>query len=151
MRELSKNLRENNMETKETYSAGGVVLNTKGEVLVVSQQNGTSWSLPKGHIEPGEKEMEAAKREIEEESGITQLQYVRDLGRYSRYKIAKTGGDDKTELKTMIMSLFTTDQTALKPVDPTNPEARWVPKEKVADLLTHLKDKEFFLKVLKEL
>jgi hypothetical protein len=29
-------------------------------------------------------------------------------------------------------------------VDPENPEARWVEKAKVAELLTHEKDKEFF-------
>jgi 8-oxo-dGTP pyrophosphatase MutT (NUDIX family) len=51
----------------ETKSAGGVVLNTTGEVLVVSQ-HGTSWSLPKGHIEDDEDAMTAARRETEEES-----------------------------------------------------------------------------------
>ncbi len=135
----------------ETQSAGGVVLNNKGEVLVVSQQQGPSWSLPKGHIEDGEKEMEAAKREIQEESGITHLEYIRDLGRYSRYRIGMGGGEDKTKLKTMIMFLFKTDQTVLKPIDPHNPEARWVAKDKVVELLTHQKDKEFFLKILKEI
>ena len=53
---------------KHTQSAGGVVLNKKGEVLVVSQR-GTSWSLPKGHIDKGEDALGAAKREIYEESG----------------------------------------------------------------------------------
>ena len=48
---------------KETTSAGGVVMNSKGEVLVVSQ-GGTSWSLPKGHVEVGEDSLKAAKREI---------------------------------------------------------------------------------------
>ena len=43
--------------------------------------------------------------------------------------------------------LFLTDEEELKPVDPGNPEARWVEKDKVADLLTHYKDKEFFLSI----
>jgi hypothetical protein len=32
----------------------------------------------------------------------------------------------------------------LKPIDPDNPEARWVDPEQVRELLTHPKDGEFF-------
>ena len=107
--------------------------------------------MPKGHIEEKEEELETAKREIYEESGISDLEFVKELGEYSRYKISKTGGNDTSELKTMVMFLFKTKQTSLKPVDPNNPEARWVEKEKVANLLTHPEDKEFFLGIMKEL
>ena len=135
-----------NQIPKETESAGGVVLNSAGLVLVVSQ-HGTSWSLPKGHIEPGEDKLTAARREIWEESGIAQLDLVKELGTYSRFKIGKVGGEDKAELKTIHMFLFKTLENNLKPTDAHNPEARWVDKTKVAELLTHPKDREFFLKV----
>ncbi len=49
------------------------------------------------------------------------------------------------------MFLFKTNQEVLKPIDPENPEARWVEKEKVAELLTHTKDKEFFLSVMNKI
>lgn len=132
---------------KETYSAGGIVLNSEGKVLVVNQ-NHDSWSLPKGHIEKGENALEAAKREINEESGIKDLTLIQELGTYERHKIALDGSDDKTELKRITMFLFRTTQTELKPIDPENPEARWVAKELVPDLLTHQKDKEFFKGVM---
>lgn len=128
-----------------TESAGGIVVNTRGEILVVSQ-HGTSWSLPKGHIEPGEDKLAAARREIYEESGVTQLELVRELGSYERFRIAATGGEEPTELKTIHLFLFHTDEDALRPVDPDNPEARWVHRESVAGLLTHEKDREFYLK-----
>src|ERR1700730_10705423 len=131
---------------EETRSAGGVVANDDGKILVVSQR-GNSWSLPKGHIDPGEDPIAAAKREIAEESGINDLQFVRELGTYQRYKIGLHGGDDTTELKTITMFLCKTSQKSLKPVDPHNPEARWVASADVAKLLTHPKDKEFFLKL----
>lgn len=131
---------------KQTKSAGGVVIN-KNRVLVVNQ-NGNSWSLPKGHIDYGEDKLDAAKREIYEESGINHLELIKELGSYQRYKISLNGGDDKSELKTIFMFLFKTDQEVLKPIDPKNPEAKWVEKDKVADLLTHRKDKEFFLGVV---
>jgi 8-oxo-dGTP pyrophosphatase MutT (NUDIX family) len=128
---------------KKTRSAGGVVTNDEGEVLVVSQR-GTSWSLPKGHIDPGESELAAAKREIYEESGIRDLELTRELGSYERYKIGLDGGEERSELKVITMFLFRTREKVLKPVDPDNPEARWVEKSKVPLLLTHEKDKEFF-------
>ena len=137
-------------KAKCTVSAGGVVLNRQGQVLVVSQ-HGNSWSLPKGHIDGGENALEAAKREIAEESGISQLTLVRELGFYERYRIGKNGGEDRSELKKMFFFLFRTEENKLKPADPHNPEARWVDKEKVAALLTHEKDKEFFNQIKKEL
>ncbi|TSC67756.1 MAG: NUDIX family hydrolase [Parcubacteria group bacterium Gr01-1014_72] len=133
---------------KKTKSAGGVVLNGAGEVLVVSQ-HGTSWSLPKGHIDDGETAEEAARREIFEEAGVGELTLVRPLRTYERFRIGKNGGEDKTEWKEIEMFLFETAEIALKPRDPENPEARWVAKERVVKLLTHQKDKEFFERVLK--
>ena len=134
---------------KYTQTAGGIVLNKNGLVLVVSQ-NGNSWSLPKGHIDEGEDKLQAAIREIYEESGISELEFIKDLGSYERYRISLNGGEDKSELKKIFMFLFKTNQEVLKPIDPANPEARWVEKEKVAELLTHKKDKEFFLCVVNE-
>jgi len=135
---------------KHTYSAGGVVLNKDGLVLVVNQ-NGNSWSLPKGHIDPGEEKLEAAIREIYEESGIKNLDLIKELESYERYRIGMDGGEDRSETKTIYMFLFTTEEEKLEPLDPGNPEARWVEKEKVAELLTHKKDKEFFLNIINDI
>lgn len=137
-------------KTKETFTAGGIVVNSNGDVMVVSQ-NGNSWSLPKGHIDPGEDALAAAKREIYEESGVKSLMLIKELGTYQRYKIAQDGGDDHSELKNITMYHFTTDEMALNPIDPNNPEARWVAPEQVADLLTHRADKEFVRKNLNKL
>ena len=135
---------------KQTQCAGGVVLNSRGLVLAVNSRR-KSWSLPKGHIDPGEDPLTAAKREIYEESGVKQLKLIKELGHYQRHRIALDGGDDPSEFKTIHMYLFTTEQEKLNPLDPHNPEARWVEKEKVAELLTHYKDKEFFSKILGEI
>ncbi len=135
---------------KKTESAGGVVVNPKGEVLVVSQ-HGKSWSLPKGHLDPGEDALAAAKREVYEESGIQDLTFVKELGFYERHRIGLGKPEDTSELKKIHLFLFKTNETALKPVDPENPEARWVAKEKVAELLTHEKDKLFFKSILSSL
>ena len=133
-----------------TYTAGGVVLNAKGKILIANKLN-RAFTFPKGHIDPGEDALTATKREIYEETGVTDLTLVRELGTYDRYRISKDGGDDLNKLKTITMFLFTTNQMKLQPVDPDHPDARWVSKEEVASLLTHRKDKEFFLSILPSL
>jgi ADP-ribose pyrophosphatase YjhB (NUDIX family) len=127
-------------------SAGGVVIGPQGKILVVSQ-HGNSWSLPKGGIDPDENEISAAEREIYEESGVRNLVYIKPLGTYGRFRIGKDGGEDKNTLKIIKMFLFTTSDTELKPIDPENPEAKWIDKDEVAGLLTHPKDKEFFTSI----
>ncbi|HSW37844.1 MAG TPA: NUDIX domain-containing protein [Candidatus Saccharimonadales bacterium] len=133
----------------KSQSAGGVIINPKGQVLVVSQ-HGTSWSLPKGTLEPGEDHKTAALREFEEETGITDVTFIKELGTYERYKIAKDVSEDKSEWKTITIYLCTTPEEELKPIDPENPEAHWVEPDKVADLLTHPKDIEFYRSVQPE-
>lgn len=129
---------------KTTRSAGGVVIGPSGDVLVVNQ-NGDSWSLPKGHIDPGETAQQAAEREIQEESGIKQLTFVKELGSYERYKIGKNGvGEDASEKKIITLFLYATDEDRLAPEDPTNPEARWVKPDEVGSMLSHPKDQQFF-------
>lgn len=130
-----------------TESAGGIVLDPRGRVLVVSQ-HGTSWSLPKGHVEEGEDALAAARREIYEESGVGDLKLLRELGSYQRFRIGKDGGEDESELKTIHMFLFETSDTELKPEDAENPEAVWAERGEVLRLLTHAKDREFFSRFL---
>lgn len=130
-------------EPIHTRSAGGVVFDARGLVLVVSQ-HGTSWSLPKGHVEEGEDDLAAARREIREESGLTDLKLVGDLGSYQRLTLGGDGREDASELKTIRLFVFETSETELRPEDPNNPEARWVTREEAAAMLTHEKDREFF-------
>lgn len=136
--------------SKVTRSAGGVVINDAGQVLVVSQ-HGTSWSLPKGHIEENEEILAAAKREIMEESGVSELELMKEYPMYERMKIGLDGGDDLSEMKLIHMFLFRTSQTELHPTDADNPEAIWVEPKRVAELLTHPKDKKFFEGVLSDI
>ena len=133
-----------------TESAGGVVLDAEGRVLLVSQ-HGTSWSLPKGHVEEGEDYLSAARREIYEESGVRELELLRSLGSYTRHRLGPEGGEDASELKTIHLFLFRTSEIELRPVDPDNPEAAWVEKSRVASMLTHPKDGEFFESIIESI
>ena len=53
-------------------AAGGVVINEKDEVLLIYRRG--HWDLPKGKFEKNEKKKECALREVEEETGVKNLQ-----------------------------------------------------------------------------
>jgi len=43
------------------------------------------WDLPKGHIEKGEDEIETARREVEEETGLKDIQFVGEFKEAIKY------------------------------------------------------------------
>ena len=63
-------------EFREVDAAGGLVSNRRGDYLLI-QRNGL-WDLPKGHREAGEDITVTALREVQEETGVDQLE-LRDL------------------------------------------------------------------------
>ena len=63
-------------EFKEVNAGGGLVSNRRGDYLLISR-NGL-WDLPKGHQDPGEPIETTALREVQEETGINDLE-LRDL------------------------------------------------------------------------
>lgn len=68
---------------KREFSAGGIVFNDKGQVLVTQHSQNKHWSFPKGLIDPGQTTEEAALREVREEGGIV-AEIIGKAG-YSKY------------------------------------------------------------------
>ncbi len=62
-------------EFREVNAAGGLVSNRRGDYLLISR-NGL-WDLPKGHQEAGEDIETTALREVQEETGVDQLELRR--------------------------------------------------------------------------
>lgn len=129
-------------------SAGGIIVGKEGTIVLV-EQGGNSWSFPKGGVEEGESLLEAAKREIFEETGFKELILIEELGTYERYSIAWSGvGEDRTiPIGRRTLFLFHTDETEFVPTDGEITQARFVTLEEATALLTHPKDREFLLSV----
>ena len=112
--------------------------------VAVVLQRGNVWSLPKGHLKKREGDLDAAIREIQEETGLRRISLIRELGTYERHRIGLSLIDDPDEIKTIRMFLFLTDEEELNPEDKKILKAQWIPVAAVAGLLTHPKDAGFF-------
>lgn len=133
----------------EFISAGGIVVNKKKQIVLVRNLKGY-WGFPKGHIEEGEDELTAAKREIYEESGVKKLTLINDIGALKHLKSSKIDNSTVKTEKYIKMFLFRGKKKKLKPIDPDNPEAKWFYLNDAIKMLKHQEDKNFFLKIKKE-
>ena len=70
-------------------TAGGVVFRhgENGIEILLIQDSKDRWTIPKGHIEEGEKAQETARREIGEEAGLKNVDMLGWLGKiHFRYR-----------------------------------------------------------------
>ncbi|MBA4135615.1 MAG: NUDIX hydrolase, partial [Flavobacterium sp.] len=75
-------------------AGGGLVYNKAGDVLFIFR-NG-KWDLPKGGIEKGEEIEDTATREVEEETGVTNLKISHKLQK--TYHVFKRNGKYKLKI-----------------------------------------------------
>lgn len=123
------------------------MLGEHGTIAMVRNQRSDLWLFPKGHVEEGETDEQAARREILEETGIDQLEYIDDLGTYERYHIAQDGSDDMSELKEMHMYLFAAPPHSELAPTMEIAEARWIPLQDVTKEIGNAKDRAWFVSV----
>ncbi|MEK6732725.1 MAG: NUDIX domain-containing protein [Candidatus Omnitrophota bacterium] len=61
------------------FSAGAIVFKREGDVisfLIIYSRRNRLWGFPKGHLEQGESREQAALREIKEETGLRNLEFI---------------------------------------------------------------------------
>src|ERR1700685_1838044 len=93
------------MPRAQEISAGGVVLRGEQVVVIVPTRRAPDGSrvlaLPKGHVDPGENTLQAAEREVREETGVS-VELIRELGEV-RYWYRRDG---RTIPKSVTFYLF---------------------------------------------
>lgn len=133
-----------------TYSAGGIVINKNREILLV-QEFGEYWGLPRGHVEEGEDALTAAIREIKEEAGITDLTKVAELGFYVRSTFDSDGQPNFAEIKHITHFAFLTEQLEATPRDKDITDLGWfAPAAAIAKFINR-EDIEFVTQSIKTL
>ncbi len=121
--------------SKTVKGAGGVVFNKDGKVLILKHKN-INWVFPKGHIDPGETKIDAAIREVEEESGIV-AELVKPVFSYKTKYI-----NASNVAREITWYLMTTNDT--KPIlrETVFPKGKFIKPEKAMKKLAYTNDKD---------
>ena len=129
------------MENKETSVGAFIYKIESGEILflLIYSKRNNEWGFPKGHVEPNETELETAKREIKEETGITDLKFIKDFRCCDTYKIKGTLNSTKNRIidKKVIYYLASTREDFKGSVDDEIGQAEWLNFNQATEYLKH--------------
>jgi 8-oxo-dGTP pyrophosphatase MutT (NUDIX family) len=124
---------------KHERSAGAIVFRKGKEPLYLLLHYGAKhWDFPKGHIEANETDLEALKREVKEETGIKDIEIVRDFKEKIQYFYKL-----KKELisKDVVFYLAKTKTAQIK-LSFEHIGSKWLPYKKAIEQLTFKNAKE---------
>lgn len=128
---------------KNERSAGAIVFITEKEpIYLLLHYEAKHWDFPKGNIETGETDHETVKREIEEETGIKDIEIIKDFKEKIQYYFKFEG-----ELinKTVIFYLAKTKTKEVK-LSFEHIGSTWLPYDKAIEQLTFKNAKEILKK-----
>ena len=107
----------------------------------IDRRGNLAWSLPKGHVEPGERDDQAAVREVREETGI-QGEVLAPLGTIDFWFMA----EGRRIHKTVHHFLMRATGGALSTDDPEVTETRWATFEESSGLLAYADERDLIAK-----
>lgn len=125
----------------EEFSAGAILFrrNSKDtKFLVIYSERNRIWGFPKGHIETGESEQDAALREIDEETGITKLRFIDGFREEDIYPAMGTRGKFRGR-KITKHAIYFLCETTEEEITTDNTEItnyRWLPYSAAWELLS---------------
>lgn len=133
-------------------SAGGLVLDRTGPdargALIgrLDRRGRLLWSLPKGHVEPGETEPQTAVREVWEETGILGA-VVGKLGVIDFWFVADGRRVHKTVHHFLLLAVDPENGLELSDEDLEVSEVAWVPVAELASKLAYADERRLLEKV----
>ncbi len=133
----------------EERSAGVILFREENSnrLYLLLHYTAKHWDFPKGNIEEGEDELSTVKREVKEETGITDLEFIDGFKRVIEYYYKRLG---ILVHKQVIFYLAKTREKDVK-LSYEHIDYKWLPYEEAYNTLTYdnskkiLKDAEVFL------
>ena len=124
--------------------AAGCIIIKDNKVLLILQKSGNFWGFPKGHLEENETEIEAAKRETLEETGLEVI--LDDRTRYETNYIVRNEID-----KTSVFYLAKVKSGKIKKQEAEVEDIQWFEFDKALNMIIYDNLKEIFKQVLKDI
>lgn len=139
----------NNFGKEESFGViPCIFFDTRILVLIVQSQFG-HWSFPKGHADDDEKGIDAAKRELNEEVGISSVRIIEENRFLHEYQAKYPDGNVNNKTVTFWVGILNKlEKNKIKPDDDVV-AYKWVFLEDVEDLLTYQEAKNMFRKARK--
>jgi 8-oxo-dGTP diphosphatase len=130
------------------FSSGGIVIKSHGpqiKILLIKDPY-EKWTWPKGNIDKGESSLNAATREIEEETGLKNIQMLSKVGQINYfYKREK-----RLIYKTVYLYLFKFKGREALSIQKTEIEdGRWFSKEEALSRVGYKGAKDFLRKAIR--
>jgi len=100
------------------------------------------WDLTKGHIEKGENELETAKREVEEETGLSDIEFVNGFKEQIQYSY-QLGGQLRSKMVTFFLAESRNKNVK---ISPEHVGYIWSPYKQALAKLTFDDQKEILIK-----
>ena len=136
------------MSSKEIISAGGVVYRKVEDrvfFVLVGRRRGNYWCLPKGRVEEHETEVDAARREVFEETGLTDVELGEKIGTIC-YEFYRKSTD--THFQKFVHFYLMVSLKERLHVGTEFDRAMWFPAMDALHMVSHNKEKEIVAKAL---
>lgn len=120
-------------------------------------RKGGHWEFTKGHVEQGESEEQTVKREVFEETGINDLEFMPGFKQYIKYFFRQGRGIKKEDrkkapwvFKLVVFYLARTNVKEIK-LSKEHDNFVWLPYEPAYKKITYKNSKDLFKKALSHL
>jgi len=128
---------------------GIVLLNHENNIFVGKRIDNpkNSWQMPQGGVDQNENFLQAAKRELEEETGIKSVKLIKELDGWFKYDLPKyllgklwKGKYRGQKQKWFIMKFIGNDsEVNIKTKHPEFLDWKWIDPENLTDIAVHFK------------
>tara|TARA_B100002052_G_C15809209_1_gene565068 strand:- start:110 stop:595 length:486 start_codon:yes stop_codon:yes gene_type:complete len=140
---------------------GIVLINNENKVFVgkrIDNQIGNHWQMPQGGINENENFLQAAKRELEEETSVKTVKIIKELNDWLTYDLPKNllgkiwGGKYRGQKQKWFVMKFVgkNEEINIKTQQPEFLDWKWIEPKKLPEVAVNFKI-EIYKKILEEL